>query len=544
MPLQSPMPPSSAEGRAPLEVDLLVVGSLTVDTFADGGNAPGGSVLHAARAATAAGLRVGVVTSAGDEPEARAGIDELSRMAAVHAEPAPSTIAFRHVISGETRALALSDRGAALTAPSLAVRPAAVLYAPLAAEFGADLAAQAYPGATTGAVLQGWLRSLEPGQMVRALPLTALDAQLVAQLARMRLVCASTEDLAAEPVADPAALLDRLRDVLGPGPVVALTDGRRGVWLDDRGSRVNVPPPRVVDGVDTTGAGDAFAAVLLHALAVGHDPLRATEIAVDETARFLRRRSRRRVAIGDVHGHHERLARLLVEAGLMDAGGAWQGGTAELWFLGDLTDRGPDGIGVIELVRRLQGEARATGGRVESVLGNHEVLLLAAYFMPEVAAGGPGGTFRLEWMANGGRAGDLARMTPEIAAWLRARPAMALVDDDLLIHADALGYARLGESVDAVNAAVARILAAPEPAVWDQLLGDLSERRAFSNEEALGSFLDHFGALRVIHGHTPVAALVDGHPAVADRARRYGTGRAVAADPGLYLGGPGFVVEL
>jgi hypothetical protein len=121
---------------------------------------------------------------------------------------------------------------------------------------------------------------------------------------------------------------------------------------------------------------------------------------------------------------------------------------------------------------------------------------------------------------------------------------MAQVEDDLLVHADSLVYAALGASVAEVNAVVHDILATHEPQGWAGLLGGLSDRMAFSDAAALDAVLRHFGAARVVHGHTPVPILVDADPDLSVRPRRYASGRAIAADPGLYLGGPGFVVEL
>ena len=62
-------------------------------------------------------------------------------------------------------------------------------------------------------------------------------------------------------------------------------------------------------------------------------------------------------AVSDIHGHPEKLAKALWTAGLTDAEGNWSGQDVRLWFLGDFFDRGPDGIGVLALVRRLAAQA-------------------------------------------------------------------------------------------------------------------------------------------------------------------------------------------
>src|SRR5262245_42135776 len=69
----------------------------------------------------------------------------------------------------------------------------------------------------------------------------------------------------------------------------------------------------------------------------------------------------------DVHGGLEALVDLLRDARLLDAALRWSGGDARVWFVGDLVDRGPDGIGAVDLVRRLEQE-----GDVHCLLGNHE----------------------------------------------------------------------------------------------------------------------------------------------------------------------------
>jgi sugar/nucleoside kinase (ribokinase family) len=283
----SPLPRLAAE-----PLDLLIVGALTIDSFEDGSSAPGGSVLHAARAAAGGGYSVGAVTVAGSEPEAQDGLRELRRLGPLHAEPAPSTLAFAHRAEAGERRLVLVAPPQRLVCPSPPVAPAAVLYAPVADEFGAGLAGQRYDGACTGAILQGWLRTLDVGQRVRPLPLSALPAALVDMLSGCRVMIASREDLLAV-AADVPQQLDALRARFGGQPALIVTDGARGAWLEDRAGRVHIPAPAAVSAstASTVGAGDAFAAMVLAELGRGA-PLRgAARVAASAVVEMLRRHS-------------------------------------------------------------------------------------------------------------------------------------------------------------------------------------------------------------------------------------------------------------
>lgn len=82
------------------------------------------------------------------------------------------------------------------------------------------------------------------------------------------------------------------------------------------------------------------------------------------------------VAIGDVHGAFPAMVRTLRNAQVIDGREAWVGGRTHLVFTGDLLDRGPGSRQVMDLLMRLEGEAREAGGRVHVLLGNHEVMNL------------------------------------------------------------------------------------------------------------------------------------------------------------------------
>src|SRR4051812_28525151 len=81
----------------------------------------------------------------------------------------------------------------------------------------------------------------------------------------------------------------------------------------------------------------------------------------------------------DPHGHLDELRAALRRAGLVDDDGDWTGGTSRLYVLGDLFDRGPDGIGVIDLLMSLQTQAEEAEGEVTVILGNHEVLAVGVH---------------------------------------------------------------------------------------------------------------------------------------------------------------------
>jgi len=80
------------------------------------------------------------------------------------------------------------------------------------------------------------------------------------------------------------------------------------------------------------------------------------------------------VAVGDVHGDFDRFVEVLSDAGLVDAKLRWAGGRTHLVQTGDRVDRGADSRKVMDLLMRLEKEARKAGGRVHSLIGNHEAM--------------------------------------------------------------------------------------------------------------------------------------------------------------------------
>jgi hypothetical protein len=97
----------------------------------------------------------------------------------------------------------------------------------------------------------------------------------------------------------------------------------------------------------------------------------------------------RLVAIGDIHGAYDEFVTILKRAGLINDALAWSGGRATLVQTGDYTDRGPGVRKVLDLLMRLEREAKAAGGQAVILLGNHEVMNLIGDWRdvtPEICA--------------------------------------------------------------------------------------------------------------------------------------------------------------
>ncbi|MCX4915769.1 metallophosphoesterase [Streptomyces sp. NBC_00197] len=262
--------------------------------------------------------------------------------------------------------------------------------------------------------------------------------------------------------------------------------------------------------------------------------------------------------VGDVHGYLDQLVAALQEQGLLDAAGNWSAGTARLWFLGDFTDRGPDGIGVIDLVMRLSAEAAAAGGYCKALMGNHELLLLGAKRFADtpVNSGAGTATFQAAWLLNGGQKTDMDRLQDHHLQWMARLDAMELVDGHLLVHSDTTAYLDYGDSIEAVNDTVRETLTRNDAdECWD-VFRKLTKRFAFRDDggsEAVRELLGTYGGTRIVHGHSPIPYLLgevgteegeDNTGPVVEGPHLYADGLAIAMDGGVTMAGKLLVQQL
>lgn len=117
--------------------------------------------------------------------------------------------------------------------------------------------------------------------------------------------------------------------------------------------------------------------------------------------------------IGDLQGCHSSLLALLERINAVDP-------DAALWFTGDLVNRGPQSLATLRLVRAL-------GKRAQTVLGNHDLHLLAI-------AHGIRPNHHSDTLANILAAPD----RDELLDWLRQQPLAHFAEGHLLVHAGVL----------------------------------------------------------------------------------------------------------
>ena len=272
------------------------------------------------------------------------------------------------------------------------------------------------------------------------------------------------------------------------------------------------------------------------------------------------------VAVGDLHGDFAAWRDIARTAQLVDSQGSWVGGDTVLVQTGDVVDRGPDSLKIIQDLMRLQREAPNAKGQVIALVGNHEAMNLAGD-LRYVSAGDyaafvdSGSVRRRENVYESNKklietayrqrdpqmSGDAIKRawlqaTPlgsiehrvawgprgRIGQWVVNNPAVVLLDGNLFVHGG-ISPAYAHRPIEEINRQVADALktqGTDPQAIFNDLLGPLWYRGlATANtegadniaarstaaapagppiEDQLQSLLSSFGAKRIVIGHTPV----------------------------------------
>lgn len=229
---------------APL--DFLAIGHVCHD-IAPGGHVVGGAAAYTTALAGALGCRAGIVTSAA------AGVDWSEELAGIpiHRVDAPSTTVFENIYTPAGRIQTVHAVAGDLSTghvPALWTRTPIVYLGPIANEIEPGILS-VFSNSMVGVGPQGWMRRWdEKGHVFQVEWESAAE---VLPLAAVTFV--STEDLADQKIIDNYARLSRL---------LVVTDGPGGCMVYHH-NEVRAFPAPSVKAVDSTGAGDIFAAAYL-----------------------------------------------------------------------------------------------------------------------------------------------------------------------------------------------------------------------------------------------------------------------------------------
>lgn len=250
-------------------------------------------------------------------------------------------------------------------------------------------------------------------------------------------------------------------------------------------------------------------------------PPRPAPAPVIEDTSFRYPAAERLVAIGDLHGDVQATRSALRLAGAIGDDGRWSGGRLVVVQTGDQLDRGDDEPDILALLQRLSEEARAAGGALHVLNGNHEVMNVQGDYRYVTEDGfrdyesvTPSSDHEREVHAlpaeRKGR-GHAFLSGGQAAKQLATRPVVIQVGDNVFVHGGLLErHVRYG--LGRINREVSEWMLAPKPRpvpaivngddapIWLRLYSQGVPRSEACAE--LERVLNALGAKRLIVGHT------------------------------------------
>lgn len=316
-----------------------------------------------------------------------------------------------------------------------------------------------------------------------------------------------------------------LTDESAQGVVRATVDGR--VVSERRTRRGDAHEARFrVDAPAVTleyGAEDADGAERLHRTEIRLAPPPPPEVDLPAPDSVF--------VFGDAHGEFDDVLQMMSRAGLIDVQLRWTGGGATVAMLGDLLDRGDNVTRLLWFLYRIEREAAAAGGRVLTILGNHEVMVMSGdlrYVSSKEAA-----------IAHRHEVPYPRLFHPSssvLGRWLASKPGLVRLGDLLLAHGG-VSPAYLDYSLHSFQDSLGAFISEPLLTGWhdDAFLDEFARSTTLDSAQVtrrydfffdpqsvlwyrdlvltdtlgahLDRVLDHFDAAVHVVGHTPVPAI-------------------------------------
>jgi len=239
------------------------------------------------------------------------------------------------------------------------------------------------------------------------------------------------------------------------------------------------------------------------------------------------------LAMSDIEGNFEAFRKLLQANNVIDESYNWTFGKGHLVFSGDMFDRGEQVTECLWLVYTLEEKAKAAGGYIHFILGNHEIMTLNgdARFLNE------------KYITNA----KLLKSTyqqlfdndSELGRWLRTKNIIEEIGDIIFLHAG-IGKEvnELGMTIDEINKAARpwydkeeAVLASKDKSLhilfgnkspfWNRTYYQTEEKKVYPGSEMdtmykitmadINATLTMHRANHIVTGHTVVSDTVSSH---------------------------------
>jgi sugar/nucleoside kinase (ribokinase family) len=246
-------------------IDYLLIGHLSRDLTPEGDRL-GGTVAYAALMAFALGLRVGIVTSWGNEFPLEPYLGSLPIIKA----PTERSTTFENIDRPNGRVQILHHVASPLNLhliPESWLNPPIVHLGPIAQEVDPGLLRH-FPAAMVGVTPQGWLREWDENGKVSLAEWP--EANFVLEKAGVTII--SAEDIQGDE--------ERIDEMVTASQVLVVTEGDRGgrVYWNGDVRRFHAP---AVNAIDLVGAGDIFATCFFFRYYNTRDPWESARFATE-----------------------------------------------------------------------------------------------------------------------------------------------------------------------------------------------------------------------------------------------------------------------
>jgi calcineurin-like phosphoesterase family protein len=249
-------------------------------------------------------------------------------------------------------------------------------------------------------------------------------------------------------------------------------------------------------------------------------------------------------ALSDIEGNFDAFRKLLQANNVIDENYNWIFGDGHLVFAGDMFDRGNQVTECLWLVYALEEKAKAAGGHVHFILGNHELMNLQ----------GDHRYVRQKYIENakliGQTLAQLYNEDGELGRWLRTKNVMEKIGDVLFIHGGISSRLNgLPITISEINQLARPYYAERKTDYEDERLNIIMSPsfspfwyRGYYNNKSLkrqiDSTLRKFDVNKIITGHTIVSDTIsvhqDGRVINIDTRHAEGKSEALLIERGVY----------